>query len=500
MHNAHLFQALKKVLYSRNGSKVQPRYTAGLKNNMQKLKTFLILLIVSLTNSVKAQESIDSLVANYLNMHQIPGAVIGISNKDSVVKLVSYGLADVQNNSAVNDSTSFELGSLTKQFTACAILKLQEDQKLNVEDYLFEHFPECPEHWKEVKLKHLIWHTSGLPGMFPHDDFTQPSFTGYLKMDAATLDKMMQTNTVTKELAIQSILSDSLDFKPGTKYNYSDVGYLVLGIVIDNITGSYHEYMINSIFSVAGLNNTYLLNQNKVVRNQGRGYSLKNGELINIMRTWDYEIPSFFGIFSNVDDLLKWNHVLETNVLLNEQNRTFLFTQGKLSCGTSIEYGGGWEINTINGIKFISHNGVTGTRVVKVPSAGIFFVLLTNLGFNGNDFVDPWSLSNELLASYGIETKINKNHITSDGQKVVRFKRKQLKQLEGTYSTNDGVEAALIIENEVPYFENQGLKLELALLDGGSWLVLGMEYEYTLSYNEETQSLISNYGRIFKKQ
>lgn len=468
--------------------------------SMKKKIAFIIINILAFNNFSVAQNTLDKIINNYLKSNQIPGAVIGVYYKDSLVHLNAYGLSDVQNNSEVNNSTSFELGSLTKQFTACAILKLYQEQKLNIEDYLYTHFPECPEHWKEIKIKHLLWHTSGLPGMFPHDDYIQNSFTGYAKMNSSALDLMMKNNTVSKELAIQSIISDSLDFKPGTKFNYSDVGYLILGIVIDNITGSYRDYMKNAIFAKSNLKNTYLLNQEKVVQNQARGYSLKNGELINIMRTWDYEIPSFFGVFSNVEDLLKWKKVLESNLLLNEANRQLLFKPGYLDNGTPIEYGFGWEINNINNLKMISHNGVTGTKMIMIPSEEFCLILLTNLGYNGNDLVDPWSLSNEILNYYGIETKINKNHITLAGYKTVPVKKKNLKNLEGTYSTEDGLQAKITIENGVPFLNIQDSKNEMALLSNGSWLVLGMEYEYTLSFNEIDGSLVSNYGRIYFKQ
>lgn len=466
---------------------------------MLRLIIFLII-IGNLSSTVNAQKSIENLVKNYLKSHQIPGAVVGILKSDNLTHAISNGLADVQNNAEVNDSTSFELGSLSKQFTACAILRLHQDQKLNIEDYIHIHFPACPDHWKEIKIKHLIWHTSGLPGMFPHDAFTQPSFTGYTKMDASTLDHMMQTNNVNKEIAIQSIVTDSLDFKPGTKYNYSDVGYLVLGIIIDNITGSYRKYMLNSIFNVANLNNTYILNQEKVILNQARGYSLKNGELINIMRTWEYEIPSYFGIFSTVEDLLKWNQVLETNLLLNEQNRSLLFSQGRLENGKSINYGFGWEINKINGVKIISHKGVTGTSMVKVPSKDFCMVLLTNLGYNGNEYVNPWGLSKEIMDFYNIETTTNRNHITTDGRKVILQNNLNLENLDGDYSTSEGIKATIFIENNIPYFENNGIKFELALLDQNSWLVLGMEFEYILTFNRDEGSLTSNYGRIYRKQ
>jgi len=468
---------------------------------MKQYKTiFITFLVVIASLHSWAQDSIDSLINSYMSEHKIPGLALGVTQNDSIIKLGAYGVSSMQSRSEVRRNTSFELGSLSKQFTASAIIKLHQNKKLELEDYLHQYFPECPKHWRDIKIKHLLWHTSGLPGMFTHDNYTQSSFTGYVKMDANKLDGMMQTNLVTKKLSIESIITDSLDFTPGTDYNYSDVGYLVLGIVIDNITGSYKSYLENEIFRPLNMQHTYVLNQEKVVTNQARGYSLKNGEIINIMRTWDYEIPSFFGVFSNVEDMLNWNYALENNKILNEKSKTLLFSKGKLDDDSEVEYGGGWEINDINNLRFISHNGVTGTRMVKVPHSKFCLILLTNLGYNGNDFVDPWSLVNKILACYKIETKINENHITSNGQKTIPIKKRCLKNLEGLYSTNDGIKAIVKIENGIPIFENQGSKNKLALLEKYSWLVLGMEYEYILSFDEKKGVLTSNYGRKFIKQ
>ncbi len=463
-------------------------------------KLLALFLSLLLWGHVYVQDSIEKLIVDYLEVYQVPGAVVGVVKDDSLHQLSAYGVADVQNGANVITKTSFELGSLTKQFTAAAILKLQQDHKINVEDYLYTHFPECPEHWRSIKIKHLIWHTSGLPGMFPHDAFQQKSFTGYAKMETSELDKMMQTNLVTKANSIRSIISDSLDFEPGTKYNYSDVGYLLLGIVIDNVTGSYRDYMKDAIFDVANLKNTYLLNQENVVYNQARGYSLKQGKLVNIMRTWDYEIPSFYGVFSNAEDLIKWNRILESDLILNEQSRSFLFTKGKFNNGSRFGYGGGWEINLINGTKIISHSGVTGTIMVRVPDQNFCLVLLTNLGYNGNDRVDPWSLSTQIIAHYGIETKINKKHITSEGYKVIAYNKKKGDEISGRYKTKEGIEAQVIVENNTPFFYYDGHNYELALLENDTWLVLGMEYEYILSYDKRLGGLLSNLGRKYIKQ
>lgn len=463
------------------------------------LKFIWILIITLSISNLKAQESIDSLVDAYMSTNKIPGLSLAIIENDSVKTLKAYGLLSIQHDVKVDVNTTFELASLTKQFTAAAILKLQQDGKLNVDDYLHQYFPECPDRWKAITIKQLLWHTSGLPGMFPHDNFTQKSFTGYSKMTAEQLDIMMQSNTVSKDLAIKSIITDSLDFEPGSAYNYSDVGYLLLGIVIDNLTGSYRDYLTN-VFVQNELLNTYFVNQEKVVRNQAMGYSLKEGEWINIMRTWDYEIPSHFGIFSNLSDLMKWYKVISGTDFLNETNQNFLFSKGTLDDNSKIAYGGGWEINDINGLKFISHTGVTGTILVNIPQKSTTVIILSNLGYNGNDMVNPWNLAYEIINKIGIETKINRSHVTLSGLKQIETNEAAYKNLTGKYLTADKLEAKIYLESGKAYFESQGSKNELSLLENGSWLVLGFDYEYILTLDENGQMLESNYGRIFKKE
>lgn len=463
------------------------------------LKYIGILIIILSISNLKAQESIDSLVDTYMSTNKIPGLSLAIIENDSVKTIKSYGLSSIQNDVKVDVNTTFELASLTKQFTAAAILKLQQDGKLNVDDYLHQYFPECPERWKAITIKQLLWHTSGLPGMFPHDNFTQKSFTGYSKMTAEQLDIMMQTNTVSKNLAIKSIITDSLDFKPGSAYNYSDVGYLLLGVVIDNITGSYKDYLTD-IFDQNGLLNTYLVNQERVFKNQARGYSLKDGEWINIMRTWDYEIPSHFGVFSNLSDLMKWHNIISGTDFLNETNQNFLFSKGTLNDNSTIPYGGGWEINDINGLKFISHTGVTGTILVNIPQKSTTVIILSNLGYNGNDMVNPWNLAYEIINKIGIETKINRSHVTSSGLKQIETSEAAFKNITGKYLTADKLEAKIYLESGKAYFESQGSKNELSLLENGSWLVLGFDYEYILTLAQNGQILESNYGRVFIKE
>jgi CubicO group peptidase (beta-lactamase class C family) len=448
---------------------------------------------------LKAQESIDAVVKAYMAANKIPGLSLALVQDDSLEVLKAYGFSSLQQEARVELNTTFELASLTKQFTASAILKLDQDGKLQLNDYLHQYFPECPDAWREIRIKHLLWHISGLPGMFPHDQFTEMSFTGYAQMSAEELDGMMQSNMVTKEVSIKSIITDQLDTAPGTAYNYSDVGYLLLGIVIDNITGDYRAYL-SDIFEDYDMTSTYFVDQEKVIKNQARGYSLKDGEWINIMRTWDYEIPSYFGVYSNLGDLIKWQKVISGTNFLNEEHQGLLFTKGRLNDGSEVPYGCGWEMNDVNGLIFISHTGVTGTIMIDVPQKKTSLILLSNLGYNGHDMVNPWGLAYELLDLFGIETKINRNHITSNGLVQVKASRKIFTKFMGIYENVDHIEAKIYKENGKFYFESQGVKNELSLLEDGSCLVLGLDYEYILSLSKRGDELRSNYGRVFQRK
>jgi CubicO group peptidase (beta-lactamase class C family) len=476
-----------------------------MKTMSRKNITLLFVLLFALKSKAQNLEYswvvLDSVIHNSITAYQIPGMVVGIIENDSLTER-AYGMSNVQSSTPTLNSTSFELGSLSKQFTASAILLLQQRGELSVNDYINKYIPNCPENWDDIKIKHLIWHTSGLPGLFVRDNFKSKSFTGYSKMSSSQLDGMMQANFVSKELAFESVKSDKLDFKPGEKHNYSDVGYLLLGLIIDNITGSYRDFMTNDIFIPCGMMDTYILEQERVVLNQSRGYSLKDGKLINIMRTWDYEIPSFFGVFSNVNDLFKWHKVLFSNQLLDEESRAFLFSNGYLSNGQKINYGGGWNIQNIGNEKYVSHGGITGVNFIILPNKEISIITLSNLGYNGNDPVMSLYVATELLDILNLQKRVNNKHITTNGNKVVDMSKRFIADVEGEYETIDGIKASIYIENDKPIFDcpAQGMKHEIALLDNNILLVLDLDFEYTLSYDKGKKLLVSNLYRTFKSK
>ncbi|MCH2042896.1 MAG: beta-lactamase family protein [Saprospiraceae bacterium] len=480
---------------------------------MNKIKFFILTLftgslIFGNTLGLRAQsishsmlDRLDSLVETSMKNYQIPGMVLGIIDGQELVKLSPYGFVDLQFAVPTNDSTVFELASLSKQFTAAAIILLQQRGELSLDDNLSKYLPNCPKNWESIKIKHLLWHTSGLPGMFPRDSFTNQAFTGYAKMSSVELDAMMQVNNVSKEMALKSILTDELDFEPGEKHHYSDVGYLLLGLVVDTVAGNYRSFLEKELFQPSGMTHTYILDQEKIFQNQSRGYSLKNGEWINIQRTWDYEIPSFFGVFSNVVDLYKWHQALFSDQLFTKESRDLLFSQGYLNDGTRVNYGGGWNVEQVNGVRYIYHGGVTGVIWIMLPDYGVSVIALTNLGYNGNDYVRSLMMGTDIVRFLGMEELANRNHISSNGAKVIKTKKKALKQIIGNYITLGEITAKVYLEDGVPIFDcpAQGMKSELALLDNGKWLLLGVSMEYILEYDAVKAELRSNLFRTFKK-
>ena len=260
-------------------------------------------------------EAIDAYIEEVMNDKKIPGLVFGVFDKDSILLTKAYGLADIQNQAPVRNQTVFELASITKQFTASAILILQQDGKLNIDDPIKKYFPESPESWNKITIKHLLTHTSGLTGS---DDYP-----GINDMTGERVRK--EYANWSKQFLIDALIKHEPRHTPGEVFQYSDPGYALLGLVIDNITGSYREFMENRIFKPLEMNSTYLVDQRTVHPFEARGYTLKDGEHINIRRYHNIEIPSWFGVFSNIPDLQKWDAALNSNLILDEKSKELLW-------------------------------------------------------------------------------------------------------------------------------------------------------------------------------
>lgn len=425
----------------------------------------------------KVQEkfaAIDEYITAEMKKRQIPGLALGICDKNGLLESRNYGYADVQNQSLVKDNTVFELASLTKQFTAAAILLLVQENKITLSDSIKLYLKDCPDKWNSITIKHLLTHTSGLPAIG----------TGYSGFSGLSNEQYLELLWVrlSKELSFATMKTDTLSFTPGNRFSYSDIGYELLGHIINQVTGSYRDFIQKNIFDKAGMRNSYILDQTTVHPFEARGYTLRNGELVNIRRIWDIEIPSHSGVFSSIRDLSRWDSILNTEALLSKQSKNLMWTSARLKNGDYSGYGFGWFTRMKNNHLLVNHNGITGTEYVKYVSDSTSVIVLTNLGLGYYDHVDSWGIAphiGKMLLGYNMS--IDSSYITKSGLTIKNIKQSIAKKLVGTYELSKSKSIRKIyLENEKLMYDNGTAKFELAELSNGNFIKLNTENEEIL--------------------
>ena len=328
---------------------------------MCQLRSWFLLSLVLAAGRANA-DRVDDYLDAQMREHRIPGLSLAIVQSNQVVKRAVYGLANVELNAPVKPDTVFEIGSLTKQFTAAAILLLEQDGRLSVEDKISRYLENTPEAWQHITLRHLLTHTSGLK-----------SYTG--------LDGFELRRHLTGEEFIRAIGAYPLEFEPGTAWKYCNTGYNLLGFVIQKISGrSYWDFMSERIFHPLGMNSTTNRLPSLIIPNRAAGYEQTNRVWINR----DYDLTDVFSagaIVSTVDDLVKWNASLDNGTLLNPHSRQTMWTAAKLGDGTDTKYGFGWRIDQVQGHLNIGHGGSTSgfsASLQRFPRDGLAVIILSN--------------------------------------------------------------------------------------------------------------------------
>ncbi len=305
----------------------------------------------------------DDFIRGAMDSHHIPGVALMVLRDGQPVKTAAYGFANLELKVPVTSETVFEIGSLTKQFTAAGILLLAQEDKLTVEDTLAKHLPEIPPAWTNVTLRHLLNHTSGIK-----------SYTG--------LDGFELTKHQTREQFIRKLAAQPMEFQPGEKYKYCNSGYSLLGYVIEAASGKrYWEFLAERVFRPLGMNATTDRNPRQIILNRASGYEQTTNH-VHINR--DYDLTDVFSagaIVSTVGDLAKWNAALDTDKLLTAASKELWWTPGKLSDGKTIDYGFGWRIGTQDGHRTIRHSGSTSgfsATLQRYPDDKLAVIILTN--------------------------------------------------------------------------------------------------------------------------
>lgn len=310
----------------------------------------------------KLSARIDAYVRNEMQRQQIPGVSLAVVRDGKIAVLKSYGLSNLEHQIPVKPETIFQSGSIGKQFAATAIMILAADGKLSLEDKVSKFFADAPASWSPITLHHLLTHTAGL-GDYP---------SGFdLRRDHTEAELWTMIKSI--PLACQ----------PGEKWDYSNLGYVTLGILIRKITGKFHgDFVAERIFKPLGMQTARIISEADIIPNRAAGYRLVRGQLLN--QEWvspstntTADGPYYFTIL----DLAKWDAGLLSETLLPQPQLARMWQPVKLADGSVKGYGFGWHTEVLHGRPVVFHGGAwQGFKsfIVRFPKDRITFIFMAN--------------------------------------------------------------------------------------------------------------------------
>jgi CubicO group peptidase (beta-lactamase class C family) len=397
------------------------------------LSFFLIsFFILNTTNAQDLESQVDQLLEAKYKSNE-PGATALISKNGEVIYRKAFGSANLELGIAMSPENVFEIGSITKQFTAISILMLEEQGKLKVEDEITKYIPDYPTLGKTITIHNLLNHTSGIK-----------SYTGM-----QSFMKHARTDMTPTEL-IDVFKNEPMDFDPGESYAYNNSGYILLGHIIEVITGnSYADFIENNIFKKLGMKSSHYGSMTKLIPNRASGYQDNEGYVnaAYLSLTLPYAAGS---IMSNVDDLLIWQKALNNHKLISKATYEKAIHGSTLNNGEHIGYGYGLQEANLNGSTAIEHGGgIFGytTQGIYLPEEDVFVSILTNCDCNS-----PGGVASKIAA-----IAIGKPF--PDIKDAISLSEQELKKWAGAYQFEDGATRFITVKEGKIYSQREGSTL-----------------------------------------
>lgn len=310
-------------------------------------------------------ERIDAVVAAAMKKQKIPGAAVAVVHKGDVVVMKGYGEANVEHGVPVTADTMFQSGSVGKQFTAAAVMRLVEQKTLALDDPLTHFFPDAPFRWSRITVRHLLTHTSGIPGY---------DYGGALDLRKDyTEDDLMRLTYGLKPA-----------FEPGAKWAYSNAGYVILGVLIRKASGRFYGDLLKAdVFAPLGMTSARLISEADIVPRRAAGYRLGGGRL----RNQEWVSPSLNttadgSLYLSVRDMVAWDKGIRAGRVLSADGWKAVFTPVSLRSGRPYPYGFGWSVDSDRGQLHHHHGGAWQgftTHISRYPAADLSVIVLTNL-------------------------------------------------------------------------------------------------------------------------
>ncbi|HLP17640.1 MAG TPA: serine hydrolase [Bacteroidota bacterium] len=342
----------------------------------QYVMLFLLVIVVSGVNTAVTAQTIDKHLADKVDSlfsqfnSSTPGCAIGIMQDGKIIYEKGYGLANLEYNVPITPQTIFHMASVSKQFTAFAIVLLAQQGKISLNDDIRTYLPEVPDFGTKITINHLLHHTSGLRDQWE-----------LLMMSGFRLDDVITTEHILKLVAHQK----ELNFAPGDEFMYCNTGYTLLGEIVKRVSGkSFDEFTRENMFTPLGMTNTHFhMDHEEIVRNraysynQGAGGTFKNAVL-------SYANGGATSLFTTIDDMAHWVNNFSTPVVGGTKAIDQMMEKGVLTNGTTIDYAFGLGIDKYKGLNRIAHGGGDAgfrTNVTIFPDQKFAVIIFSNAGY-----------------------------------------------------------------------------------------------------------------------
>ena len=339
---------------------------------MSRLFASLLLVLLALESHTVAparrrdavDARLDDFIRGEMERQRIPGVAVGIIKRGAVLKADGFGFANVEHMVPVGADTIFQSGSLGKQFTAAAVMLQVEAGRLALGDSIKKFFPDAPDTWRPITVRHLLTHTSGIPdyavGTFDYrKDYTEDELASFA-------------------------FKLPLEFPPGSRWNYSNTGYLLLGVIVRKVSSRFYgDVLADGVFKPLGMATTRIISEADIVPHRAAGYRLEKGELKN--QEWvspSLNTTADGALYFSLRDLIAWDAGVRAHKIMTADSWSQVLTPVKLNSGKSFPYGFGWGIEERGGQPLQQHGGAWQgfkTHYARFLGDDLSIIVLANL-------------------------------------------------------------------------------------------------------------------------
>ena len=433
--------------------------------HISKVMTLCICLLVSVSSFAQSLEhQIDTYISEQYTS-DVPGVSVLVAKNGKAIYSKGFGVANLESGIKAAPKNVFEIGSITKQFTAVGILMLEEQGKLSVNDDITKFIPDYPTQDKTITVHHLLNHTSGIK-----------SYTNMQSFISLARTDMTPTELIDK------FKNEPMEFDPGTKFNYNNSGYILLGHIIEVVSGqSYEDFIQANIFDKVGMSNSYYGSMSKLIPNRARGYSktetgYKNADYLSL--TLPYAAGS---IMSTTADLLKWQNSISANTLIKRSSLEKATNGSTLDSGEEIPYGYGWIKGDVNGSSTVEHSGgIFGfsSNGIYLPEENVYVIGLTNCDCGNVGAI----VSN--VAAMAIGKPFSKK------EDAIALSNAQLSKWVGAYKYDDAIRHITLKDNQLFSQREGSTNLEIYPMTDTSFIFDGGKTAYSF-YTEKGNRMVT---------